>query len=142
MGRRAKTVQLTQEEKEDLEVGYHQSSNARFSQRCHMILLKSQGRTSKELETIFNSTYQSINSWVKRYEAEGIAGLQTRPGRGRPRILNKQTDRELIERTVKQDRQRLSVAKEQLSQQLNKEFSMSTLTRFLKALAVPTDVSD
>lgn len=34
----------------------------------------------------------SINNWVKRYEVKGIAGLQTKPGRGRKRKQTKQSD--------------------------------------------------
>ena len=33
-------------------------------------------------------THISVNSWVKRFEAEGIKGLETPPGRGRKLIMD------------------------------------------------------
>jgi Penicillin amidase len=33
-----------------------------------------------------------VNNWVSRYEAEGINGLQTKPGRGRKAILDAHKD--------------------------------------------------
>jgi len=139
MGRRAKKLSLSGSEKQELENGYRHSPNAYFSRRCHIILLKGQGRTSAEIAEIFGTTKQPINSWVKRYEAEGISGLLTRPGQGRKQIFDKEKDTEKVKAIVKKERQRLKLAKEEIAEELNKEFSMSTLTRFLKTLAVPTN---
>ena len=54
--------------------------------RCRAILLKARGLTSKEVGVQTAMTPISVNSWVKRYETEGINGLETRPGRGRKLI--------------------------------------------------------
>ena len=139
MGRRAKKLSLSESEKQELENGYRHSPNAYFSRRCHIILLKGQGRTSTEIAEIFGTTKQPINSWVKRYEAEGISGLLTRSGQGRKQIFDKEKDTEKVKAIVKKERQRLKLAKEEIAEELNKEFSMSTLTRFLKTLAAPTN---
>jgi hypothetical protein len=32
-------------------------------------------------------TAQSVNGWVKRFEADGIKGVRTRPGQGRKPIF-------------------------------------------------------
>jgi hypothetical protein len=68
---------------------------------------------------------------AQRYESEGIKGLQTRPGRGRKTIL-KAVDLEQVKATVKENRQRISLAKAELEESLGKRFSLNSLKRFLK----------
>ena len=53
--------------------------------------------------------------------------------------ISDEKDTEKVKAIVKKERQRLKLAKEEIAEELNKEFSMSTLTRFLKTLAVPTN---
>ena len=56
-------------------------------------------------------TYVSVNSWVKRYEALGIEGLQTQAGRGPKPKLNEEVDKESILESIKAHRQRIQTAK-------------------------------
>ena len=135
MGRKAKKIDLTKAEKEALEKGYKQSKSKVFSQRCHMILLKSQGRTSQEVADIFGTTFQPVNSWCKRYREHGIEGLRTKPGQGRRPILSKEQDEARVKAAVKKERQRIKLAKEALEKDLGKSFSVLTLKRFLKNLS-------
>ena len=51
-----------------------------------------------------------VDNWVKRYEAGGINGLQTRPGRGRKAILHTQ-DLAVVTEAVKKSRQRISLVR-------------------------------
>lgn len=139
LSRKVKVVKLGIKEERELEKGYKYSSKASYSRRCHVILLKSKGYTSKDIASIFEIGEQSVNKWVKRFLSEGVEGLQTKSGQGRPRILDSGKDAEKVREIVKRERQRLKLAKEELESTLDKEFSMSTLTRFLKLLAAPTD---
>ncbi|HFD31970.1 MAG TPA: helix-turn-helix domain-containing protein [Gammaproteobacteria bacterium] len=141
MGRKAKVLNLSSTQRVALEQGYNNTKSPIFSRRCHIILLKSEQRTSKEIAKIFGITDQAVNNWVKRYEASGIAGLQTKPGRGRKPILNKEQDAEKVKAAVKKERQRLKHAKEALEQELNKKFSLLTLKRFLKNLSADGNAS-
>jgi len=141
MSRKIKVLKLSEDDKLQLEEGYKYSTKANYSRRCHIVLLKSKGHSSQEIADIFDISYQAVNNWIKRFEAEGIEGLETRKGQGRHRILNKEQDAEKVKAIVKKERQRLKLAKSELENKLNKEFSMSTLTRFLKLLAAPTDES-
>ena len=79
----------------------------------------------------------SVTRWLNRYEAEGIAGLETRAGRGRPRVFDEQRDAEVVKAVVREERQRLEHAKQELEAHLGKQFSTQTLKRFLKNLAAP-----
>jgi transposase len=81
----------------------------------------------------------TVNNWLNRYQAAGIVGLKTKPGRGRKPLLEPVGDLEQVRQAVMQERQRLSQAKLLLEQQLGKEFSLKTLKRFLKKLSVATN---
>lgn len=142
MGRKSKVVELTSEQRAALEQGYKQSNSAAFSRRCHIILLKSQGRTSEEIGDIIGTTIQPVNRGDKRFELHGIKGLQNKPGQGRKAILNREKDEEKVRKAIKKERQRLSLVKEELEQDLEKEFSLLTLKRFLKKLSADGNESD
>lgn len=135
MGRRPKSIKLNDTQRAELENGYKNGKSV-FSKRCHIILLKSDSRTSKEVADILGTNQISINAWLKRYEEQGIDGLNTRSGQGRKRILDEKKDKEKIKEAVKKERQRLKHAKDNLEQELQKEFSLKTLKRFLKNLTV------
>jgi transposase len=130
MGKR-KIIELTEVERNELENGYRNGKTHWFRQRCQMILLKSEDRTSVEVVGILGICEMTVNNWLKRYEADGIEGLRTRPGRGRKAILQA-ADLEQVKRAVKQSRQRISEARAELKQSLGKEFSHSSLKRYLK----------
>ncbi|NCP85574.1 MAG: helix-turn-helix domain-containing protein [Bacteroidetes bacterium] len=142
MGRKSKKTKLTEKERTELEIGYKNSPNSHFSRRCHIILLKSEGYTSEQIANIFQLTIQPVNHWVKRYETSGIKGLQTKSGQGRKPILNKEQDEAKVRAVIKKERQRLKFVKEELEQDLNKEFSLLTLRRFLKNLSANGNESD
>jgi transposase len=89
---------------------------------------------SKEIAAIFGCGEKSINDWLHRYRAAGINGLRTKAGRGRPSILSAATDAAPVRQAVMQHRQRISLAKAALEEDLGKEFSQRTLVRFLKNL--------
>ena len=126
-----KVIELTKEHRLELENGYKNGKSHSFRQRCQIILLKSEKRTALEIKSILGCCEMVVNDWAKRYETEGIKGLQTRAGRGRKTILQA-VDVEQVKEAVKENRQRISLAKAELEESLGKEFSMSSLKRFLK----------
>jgi transposase len=135
MGRKSKVIILTDAEQSALEQGYKGKGSFVFSQRCQMLLLKSQGRSSKEIASILGTNLLSVNQWVQRYEKQGIEGLKTKEGQGRKPILDKVQDEALVKAAVKAERQRLKLAKAELEAALGKAFSVRTLKRFLKNLS-------
>lgn len=132
MGRKVKQLEITEAERIELEKGYKYEKGT-FSQRCQIILLKTKNYSSVSIADVLSINYQSVNNWVKRYRKEGIDGLRTKPGRGRPSTF-KPSDEKLVKQIVRQERQRLKRAKELLETELDKEFSVQTLKRFLKNL--------
>jgi transposase len=139
MGRFIK-ITLDDKTRAALEDGNRHDTSHTFRQRCHIVLLKAQGRKSKEIAAIFGCGEKSINDWLHRYRAEGINGLRTKTGRGRPSILSAQTDATPVRQAVMQHRQRISLAKAALEENLGKEFSHRTLVRFLKNLTADINV--
>ncbi len=135
---KTKLIELNKAQREELENGYRNGKTHSFRQRCQMVLLKSENRTSLEVVSILGGCEMTVNNWLKRYESEGIEGLQTKPGRGRKAILQP-IDLESVKEAVKQSRQRISVARVELETSLGKEFSNSSLKRFLKKTLVATN---
>ncbi len=135
---KTKVIELTATQREELEDGYRNGQTHSFRQRCLMILLKSEERTSVEVVGILGGCEMTVNNWLKRYRSEGIKGLRTRPGRGRKAILQA-ADFEQVKAAVKQSRQKISVARAELEESLGKEFSHSSLKRFLKKTLAATN---
>lgn len=132
---RVNTPALTAEHRQELERGLREGTSHCFRQRCQSILLKSDGRTSKEVGSITGLCAVSINSWVKRYQTEGLSGLTTKPGRGRKAVLSLEEDKSSILAAITANRQRMRTAKAQWEAESGKQVSDSTFKNFLKTLA-------
>ncbi len=145
MSRLTKIV-LSEEERAALESGYKHGKTHPFRQHCHMILLKVQKRTSKDIGEQLGCCLVSVNHWVARYQAEGIEGLPIREGRGRRAILRailqEETDLPAVRLAVQANRQRLRLAQDALQEELGKQFSTATLKRFLKKTVADTIAYD
>lgn len=134
-----KVIQLTDEQRLQLEEGFRQGKSHAYRMRCRTILLKAKGLTSKEVGVQTEQTHISVNSWVKRFETEGIKGLETRPGRGRKPIMDN-SDEDAVRIAIENDRQSVKKAKEAWQQTSGKKASESTFRAFLSALARDIDV--
>ena len=134
-------LELTDAQCTELEKGYKQGKTPGFRQRCQMILLKAQRKTSQEIGQHLGCHLITVNHWVKRYQQEGISGLHIREGRGRPALLNNETDLPAVRLAVQANRQRLGQAQAALYEELGKQFSRSTLKRFLKKTVADTSES-
>lgn len=131
---------LSTADEQALEKGWRTGSSHCYRQRCRLVLLKASGQRSKEVAAQVGSCEVSVNSWVNRYLREGISGLQTKEGRGRKPVLVAD-DEAIVRAAVQQERQRLSQAKTIIEQELDKQFSVAALKRFLKVVTGVTSVS-
>jgi len=135
---RKKFIKLNEAEKITLQEGRKNGKTQPFEQRCHCLLLSSDGYEVKELAVIFRVSEITIYGWLKRWEAGGIVGLRDKAGRGRKPIL-KAEDLPQVKRRVQEKAQRLKVARQKLKEELGREFSAKTLKRFLKSLIAATN---
>lgn len=132
---RVNTPVLTSTQRKELESGLKEGVSHSFRMRCQSVLLKSEGRTSKEVGSITGMCHISVNSWLSRYKSEGISGLYTRPGRGRKPVLSREEDKDSILEAIKANRQRMRTAKAEWEEKSGKNVSDSTFKAFLKSLA-------
>jgi len=138
---KTRIVILTDEQRQVLEKGYKNGTSHAFRKRCHIVLLKSEKRSSEEVSKFLKMSEPSVNTWLDRYESEGIMGLFTKKGRGRKPILNVETDESVVRDAIKVERQRLTETQAIIAQKLDKEFSTKTLKLFLKSLSADIIVS-
>ena len=137
MGKK-KIVSLSAEKRAELERGYRKGRSHTFRQRCQMVLLKSEERTSSEVAGIVRCCEIVINNWVKRYETEGIKGLETRAGRGRPPILSQQNAAHLqqVKDEIKKHPNSVKTVVAVLADDLDLVMHPETLKRFLKKMVI------
>jgi transposase len=107
-----------------------------------MILLKSERRTAIEIAGLIGCCEVVVNNWLKRYEAEGIEGLRTKPGRGRKPLLDAERDLPRVKAAVAANRQRISLARAELEAELGKSFSTKTLERYIKNMVLAINESE
>lgn len=133
-----RTIELTVEQRTALENGYRKGKSHSFRQRCQMVLLKSENRSSLEIAEILGCCEVVINNWLTRFEQQGIQGLQTRPGRGRKPKLSTQNPLHLqtVKAEIANHPQSVKTVVAILEQDLDLQMHPDTLKRFLKRLVI------
>jgi transposase len=53
------------------------------------VLNLSQGRSVTEVASFLKVNRNTVSAWRRRYEAEGLAGFELKPGRGRPVVIER-----------------------------------------------------
>lgn len=64
------------------------SEGARYDHRLHGVLLVAQGMSCREAGHLLGDAPRTVESWIHRFEAEGLAGLVDGERPGRPRRLS------------------------------------------------------
>lgn len=94
-----KVLELSEVDRLKLEKGYHNGPTHSFRIRCKSILLKSESKSAPQIAEMLEVTVPTVYTWVKRYEENGIKGLETRPGQGESLLwivlMKKQSARQL-----------------------------------------------
>lgn len=68
---------------EQLESQFSGERDARVAKRVLMVMEARRGETAKQIALRVCLTDRMVQKWIERYNAEGLAGLVDRPGRGR-----------------------------------------------------------
>jgi transposase len=80
------TPTLTPEQHGALDDVYHAARDVRVRTRAQMVLLAAEQHLSAaEIAAIVRESEETVRRWLKRYQAEGIAGLSDRYRGGAPR---------------------------------------------------------
>lgn len=127
-------INLTEKERGWLESGYKTGKKNTFRIRCHYILLSDQGFSMKEICKIHSISQISLGKWFTRFEEQGISGLHTAKGQGRPEILriDNDADSKLFEDWVEDNAQNLKPILAKIEIHFGKTISKRTLQRILK----------
>lgn len=82
---RYKLYPLEKEAIKEVSELYRTTKDVRVRTRAQMILLSGeQGLRTGEIAAIVRQSDDTVSTWLKRYQAEGITGLQDRPRSGTP----------------------------------------------------------
>ncbi len=133
---KTKIVQLNEEQRAELEKGYKNGKSHAFRIRCRMVLLKSEKRSSVEVADFLGCCEVAVNNWLARYEEQGIEGLKTRAGRGRPPILSQQNPEHLqkVKAEIEKHPNSVKTVVARLEEDLDLLMHPETLKRFLKKM--------
>ena len=93
---------LSEEEIRVLERLHRTTNDADVRSRCDMILWSNEGLSPPEIAERVRFSRQTVVRYIKRYEAEGLDGLFTKPRSGRPRRVTREYETRLLA-TVKQE---------------------------------------
>jgi putative transposase len=93
---------LSDEEIQALEQLHRETDIADVRSRCDMILWSNDGLSPPQIARLTRFSRDTVVRFIKRYEAEGLAGLFNKPRSGRPRRVTPQYEAKLIE-AVKQE---------------------------------------
>jgi len=105
-----------------LEAHYRRTPVPAERTRAHIILLSHQGLTPPAIAALVRVDPATVRRTIRRYEAEGLAGLHHRPIPGRPRKVTPAWERLLL-RLIEQDPRRYGV--------LRSAWTAPTLAKYL-----------
>ena len=77
------------------------SEDSRYDHRLHGVLLVAQGMTCPEVSRLLGDAPRSVEYWVRRFEARGLAGLSEGQRSGRPRRLS-ETQLQEVDKALRQ----------------------------------------
>ena len=98
----------------------------------HALLLLNNGRDIKEVAEIFDVTERSVYKWIKAFKNEGISSISRKKGAGRKAILNKSSDKIIIEEQINLYPHQPKKAYAMSLEKLTSTMSYKTFQRFLK----------
>jgi transposase len=95
-----KTMQrLKINEADIIKIGVQQeiqrSAESRYNHRLHGILMICNGYSCYEVAEVFGHSPRTVESWVKRFEESGFAGLEEEERPGRPSVIHDKTRKAL-----------------------------------------------
>lgn len=95
---------LSDEEKKALEQLHRDTNDADVRSRCDMILWSNAGLSPPQIAARVRFSRRTVTRYIKRFEAEGLQGLHTKPRPGRPRRVTAEYEAKLLEAVEKEPR--------------------------------------
>lgn len=95
---------LSEQEVQALAQLHRDTNNADVRSRCDMILWSNEGLSPPQIAARVRFSRETVVRYIKRYEAEGLAGLFTKPRSGRPRRVTAEYETQLLEAVEQEPR--------------------------------------
>jgi transposase len=128
-----KEIEINSDDLFILDKTYKTHENHTLRKRCHIILLKNKGNSSKLIGNVLDMEIKTVNNWVNRYIKYGLEGLKQKKGQGRKAILEEK-DLESIKLSVEQHRQRVDKARVEWEENNHKKVGKQAFKNFLKSM--------
>ena len=122
---------LTENQRQTLDNIRKHDPSSRARMRAHSILLSSRRITIKDVAKIYQVDRDTVASWIKKWEQNGVESLYDKPRCGRPSKLTLE-EKELAQQYIKEEPRCLKRVVERLSQKTAKRLSISSLKRLAK----------
>ena len=122
---------LTENQRQTLDNIRKHDPSSRARMRAHSILLSSRRITIKDVAKIYQVDRDTVASWIKKWEQNGVESLYEKLRCGRPSKL-KLEEKELAQQYIKEEPRCLKRVVERLSQKTAKRLSISSLKRLAK----------
>jgi transposase len=101
MARPVSGLELTQDEKLHLQrVAQSKTSSQRDALRARIVLRRAEGSRETEIAEELGVNLNTVSTWSRRFELQGLEGLRDHPGRGRKPSLPGEKVRQVITRVV------------------------------------------
>jgi transposase len=75
---------------EELQTLFQREREARLAKRIWIVWQARRGHTAPEIAQGIGMSRRAVQEWVRRYNTEGLDGLQTRSGQGRDPLLSEE----------------------------------------------------
>lgn len=80
-------IKLTAQEYKSLRLQARRAIG-RVSERLHYVLLFSRGYTPEQIAALYQSDERTVRTWLRRFQEQGVQGLDDLPRSGRPRLAS------------------------------------------------------
>ncbi len=111
MARPVSVIETTPEERKELERRVRATTTAqRDCLRARIVLLRAEGHSLRAVATRLGVSVPTVGKWSKRFDVDGLGGLNDQPGRGAKRSISDSMVKRIIEMVAqaRSDRQRWS----------------------------------
>lgn len=71
-------------------------------ERARIVLGSAEGKSGYALSKELNLARPTVQRWLDRYEADGLQGLEDRPRSGRPLLVTRQVEAEVVTKTLQE----------------------------------------
>lgn len=99
--------------------------------RAHSLVLSSQGLKIPEIAKVYQVDRDTVASWIKKWEKDGVGSLYDKPRSGRPAKLTPE-EKDLARQYITEEPRCLKRVVERLYQKTDKRLSISSLKRLAK----------